>query len=148
VISTSASRRPHSSPHRVADFHIVHAETHEPGTQDFAATVQRNTTGQFNGQHDMIPRYLATRFKATTRNLNPHRISFPSDDYARRRFIAWPQIERFHWDGDVLTVVPFTSFLMGCGSIGRPVLGGSIRVPAGQRVQVENLLSVVQRARA
>src|ERR1700730_18460320 len=30
---------------------------------------------------------------------------FPPDPSgARERFIAWPQVERFHWDGDVLTI--------------------------------------------
>jgi hypothetical protein len=66
----------------------------------------------------------------------------------RARFIAWGQIERFHWDGDVLTVVPTSSLLgPGAGAAGDLSRAGSVRVPAGRRVQVENLLSAIQGAR-
>jgi hypothetical protein len=75
-------------------------------------------------------------------------IYFPQDPTGTRaRFIAWQQIERFHWDGDVLTVVPALSLLGGAGSFSGPNTGGSVRVPTGRRVQVENLLSAIQTER-
>ena len=49
-------------------------------------------------------------------------------------------------DQDVLTIVPESSILSG-GSGGAPIIGGSVRIPTGRRVQVENLLTVVQDAR-
>jgi hypothetical protein len=70
-------------------------------------------------------------------------IHFPEEPSGgRTRFIAWPQIKRFYWDQDVLTIVPESSILSG-GSGGAPIIGGSVRIPTGRRVQVENLLSVV-----
>ena len=71
-------------------------------------------------------------------------IYFPQDPSGgRARFIAWRDLERFHWDGDLLTVVPPSSLLAGGGGdVGMPVLGGSVHVPAAKRVEVENLLAV------
>ena len=75
-------------------------------------------------------------------------IYFPEDPSGpRARFIAWRQIERFHWDGDVLTVVPSSSLLGGAGSLSGPNTGGSVRVPTGRRIHVENLLSEIQPVR-
>ena len=59
---------------------------------------------------------------------------------AQSRFIAWSQVERFHWDGDILTIVP-TSSVMAGSELGRPLLGGALRVPMNKRAQVENLLA-------
>jgi hypothetical protein len=74
-------------------------------------------------------------------------IYFPQEPSGgRTRFIAWPQIKRFYWDQDVLTIVPESSILSG-GIGGVPIIGGSVRIPTGRRVQVENLLSVVPDAR-
>ena len=74
-------------------------------------------------------------------------IHFPQEPSGgRTRFIAWPQIKRFCWDQDVLTIVPESSILGG-GSGGAPIIGGSVRIPTGRRVRVENLLSVVPDAR-
>jgi hypothetical protein len=68
-------------------------------------------------------------------------IHFPRDSSgAQSRFIAWSQVERFHWDGDVLTIVP-TSSVIGGSELGRPLLGGAIRVPMNKRVQLENILA-------
>ncbi len=68
-------------------------------------------------------------------------IHLPADSSgARGRFIAWSQVERFHWDGDVLTIVPTSSVIAGA-DLGRPLLGGSIRVPKDKRAQIENLLT-------
>jgi hypothetical protein len=54
----------------------------------------------------------------------------PADtNSAQGRFIAWSQVERYHWDGDVLTIIP-TSSVMGGADLGRPLLGGSARVSA------------------
>ncbi len=68
-------------------------------------------------------------------------IQFPSDaSNGRGRFIAWPEVERYHWDGDILTVVP-TASVIGGAELGRPLLGGAVRIPPGKRVQMENLLA-------
>jgi hypothetical protein len=37
----------------------------------------------------------------------------------RARFIAWPHIERFYWDDDVLTIMPASSLLRGGGRSAR-----------------------------
>jgi len=68
---------------------------------------------------------------------------FPPDPSgARERFITWRQIERFHWDGDVLTIIPSTSVLTSGGGSGPSALaGGTVRIPADKRATVENLLS-------
>jgi hypothetical protein len=47
---------------------------------------------------------------------------------------------RYHWDGDILTIVS-TSSVMGGADLGRPLLGGSARVPPGKRAQMQNLLA-------
>jgi hypothetical protein len=68
-------------------------------------------------------------------------ILFPGDTNADQvRFIRWSQIDRYHWAGDVLTIVP-TSSVMGGADLGRQLLGGSARVPADKRGQIENLLA-------
>jgi hypothetical protein len=75
-------------------------------------------------------------------------IYFPEDPAGgQSRFIAWRQIERYHWDADVLTVMPATSLLGGAGSLSGLYAGGTVRVPTARRVQVENLLSAIQIAR-
>jgi hypothetical protein len=72
-------------------------------------------------------------------------IQLPADTSgARSRFIAWSHVERFHWDGDILTIVPTMSVMAGA-DLGRPLLGGSIRVPANKRAQMENLLAGKQK---
>lgn len=69
-------------------------------------------------------------------------IHFPQDQSgARARFVAWSQIDRFYWDGDVLTIVPSASILGGGGSFGTPVLGGALRIPPSRHTEVEKLLS-------
>lgn len=50
----------------------------------------------------------------------------------QNRFIAWSQIERFHWDGDILTIIPASPIMGG---------GGDLRVPADKRAQMESLLA-------
>jgi len=75
-------------------------------------------------------------------------IHFPQEpSVPRARFIAWPQIERFYWDDDVLTIVPASSLLRGGGGGGGPVLGGSVRIPIAWRLQVVTLLATVPDAR-
>jgi hypothetical protein len=59
---------------------------------------------------------------------------------SRGRFIAWSQVERFHWDGDVLTIVP-TSSVMAGADLERPLIGGTVRIPASRRAQIENHLA-------
>jgi hypothetical protein len=67
-------------------------------------------------------------------------IHLPADSSgARGRYIAWSQVERSHWDGDVLTIVPTSSVMEGA-DLGRPLLGGSLRVPKDKRAQLEALL--------
>lgn len=69
-------------------------------------------------------------------------IFFPQEPSgARQRFIPWTAIERYHWDGDVLAVVPSSSIL-STGSA-EPLTGGSIKVPLSRRVEAENLLARV-----
>lgn len=72
---------------------------------------------------------------------------FPPDPSgARERFITWPQVERFYWDGDVLTIIPSTSVLTSGGGSGPSALaGGTVHVPADRRAVVENLLSAEAR---
>jgi hypothetical protein len=79
-----------------------------------------------------------------------HGVYFPQDPSgAPARFVAWRAVERFHWDGDKLTVIPASSFLGGGGAdVGVPHQTGSVRVPPSKRVEVENLLSVVSTTRA
>jgi hypothetical protein len=75
-------------------------------------------------------------------------IHFPQEPSGgRARFIAWPQIDRFYWEDDVLTIVPASSVLSSGGGGGVPLLGGSVRISMARRVQVENLLAVVSGAR-
>ena len=76
-------------------------------------------------------------------------IHFPQEPSGpRARFIAWPQIERFYWDDDVLTIVPASSLLRGGGGEGGPVLGGSVRIPIARRRQVETLLATAPDTRS
>ena len=55
--------------------------------------------------------------------------------------MPWNSIERYHWEGDVLTVIPGTSILRTGG--GEPLTGGSVKVPLDRRAEVENLLARV-----
>jgi hypothetical protein len=57
----------------------------------------------------------------------------------RPRFVPWISIERYHWEDDILTVVPSSSILSTGG--GEPLTGGSVKVPQDRRVEVENLLA-------
>lgn len=57
------------------------------------------------------------------------------------RFIPWSAVERYHWDGDVLTVVPQSSILATGGAA--PLAGGSVKVPQSRRAEVERLLAAV-----
>lgn len=74
-------------------------------------------------------------------------IYFPQEPSGgRARFIPWGGIERFHWEGDALTIVPATSLLHGgVSSVGDSLLGGTVRVPPRRRAQVEKLLAESQR---
>ena len=68
-------------------------------------------------------------------------IHLPADSSGLRgRFIGWSQVERFHWDGDILTIVP-TSSIMAGAELGLPLLGGVVRVPANRRSKIEKLLA-------
>ncbi len=67
-------------------------------------------------------------------------VFFPGEPSGGRpRFIPWSAVERYHWDGDVLTVVPQSSILATGGSA--PLAGGSVKVPQSRRVEVERLLA-------
>ncbi len=72
-------------------------------------------------------------------------VHFPQEPSGGRgRFISWQQVERFYWDGDVLTIVPNAALLTsGGGNIGLPPLGGSVRIPMARHVEVVNLLGRV-----
>lgn len=85
--------------------------------------------------------YTAMYFITRRGSVYENGVLLPADtNAAQGRFIAWSQIERYHWDGDVLTIVP-TSSVMGGADLGRPLLGGSARVPADKQAQVESLLA-------
>ena len=58
-------------------------------------------------------------------------IRFPGE------FIAWSDIVRYRWDGDMLIIAERSGLLYG----GPTLLGGTERVPRSQRAQVENLLA-------
>lgn len=67
-------------------------------------------------------------------------ISFPQEPAGPRpRFVPWSAIERYHWDGDILTVVAAASVLSTGG--GEPLTGGSVKVAPSQRAEVERLLA-------
>lgn len=67
-------------------------------------------------------------------------IYFPGESSGLKpRFIAWSAIERFHWDGDSLTVVPGTSILSSGGE--PPAAGGTVMIPTSRRAEVERLLA-------
>jgi hypothetical protein len=72
-------------------------------------------------------------------------VFFPADPAAKNdsRFLAWGQVARYYWEGDVLTIMPGTSFLGGGGSLGAPTTGGSVSVAAARRADVEKLLSAI-----
>jgi hypothetical protein len=73
-------------------------------------------------------------------------IYFPQEPSGPRpRFVAWNSIERYHWDSDLLTVIPGTSILKSGG--GAPLTGGSVKVPPDRRAEVENLLARTVAAR-
>lgn len=73
-------------------------------------------------------------------------IYFPGESSGLKpRFIAWSAIERFHWDGDSLTVVPGTSILYSGGE--PPAAGGTVMIPTFRRAEVERLLARVAAAR-
>lgn len=85
--------------------------------------------------------YTAAYFIRRRGSVYENGILLPADtNAAQGRFISWAQIERYHWDGAVLTIVP-TSSMMAGADLGRPLLGGSARVPADKRPQMESLLA-------
>lgn len=70
-------------------------------------------------------------------------IYFPDEPSgARARFIPWNAVERFHWDGDILTLVPQTSILATGGAT--PLAGGSVKAPPERRVEIERLLTAIR----
>jgi hypothetical protein len=76
-------------------------------------------------------------------------IHFPAETSgAPPRFISWGEIERFHWDGDMLSIVPGSSLLSGGGAnAGAPKVPGSVTVPLARRTEVENLLTAATNVR-
>lgn len=58
--------------------------------------------------------------------------------FLRTSFIAWSQIERYHWDGDVVTIVPAFSAFSGLDHLPS---GGSARVPPDRKAQLEGILA-------
>jgi hypothetical protein len=61
----------------------------------------------------------------------------PTRDYNRARYLRWDQIERWSWDGDRL-ILTGTSSVLGGG----PVLGGSVRIPSGEHLAVDQVLEM------
>jgi hypothetical protein len=67
-------------------------------------------------------------------------IYFPQEPSGSKpRFVPWNSIERYHWEGDVLTVVPGISVLSTGG--GEPLTGGSVKISLEHRAEVERLLT-------
>jgi hypothetical protein len=63
--------------------------------------------------------YVAMFFTQRRVSVYQNGIHLPADSSdARSRFVAWSQVERFHWDGDILTIVP-TSSVMAGSELGR-----------------------------
>ena len=88
---------------------------------------------------------LRLRFRGWNAAFYENGVLLPEDPQTNvPRFFSWAQIERYYWEGDVLTIVPGTSFLAGGGgSVGLPVTGGSVSVPPARRPEVERLLSAI-----
>jgi hypothetical protein len=90
--------------------------------------------------------YGILAFRARRVDFYENGIYFPGDSSGLKpRFIAWSAIERFHWDGDSLTVVPFTSILYSGGE--PPAAGGTAMIPTSRRAEVERLLTRAAAAR-
>lgn len=71
-------------------------------------------------------------------------IFFPDEESeSKDGFIGWKDIARFHWEGDILTVVPSPALTAG----GELLTGGSVKVPKARRAEVERLLAHVAAAR-
>ena len=63
--------------------------------------------------------YVAMFFTQRRVSVYQNGIHLPADSSdARSRFVAWSQVERFHWDGDILAIVP-TSSVMAGSELGR-----------------------------
>ncbi len=58
------------------------------------------------------------------------------DRKARSRFLTWRQIERFHFDGNVLDIEGTTDTLKG-----GPVVGATFKVPSQYQAQVMSILA-------
>jgi hypothetical protein len=58
------------------------------------------------------------------------------------RFVSWQEIERFHWDGDLLTLVPVSSLMNGFGLLSdmRLSITWTFRVPPGMRAEIDGRL--------
>ena len=52
------------------------------------------------------------------------------------RFLAWPQMERYSWDGDQLIVAGTQAMLAG-----GPVAGFSVRIPSVRKGEVDQFLA-------
>ena len=63
-------------------------------------------------------------------------VEIPPTPDQKKRFLSWPQVERYSWDGDTLILTGTRSVLAG-----GPAQGGSVRIPRGRREAVEQILS-------
>lgn len=65
----------------------------------------------------------------------------PTPYYNRGQFLAWSQIERYGWDGDLLVLTGTNSVLAG-----GPARGGSIRIAQRARSAVDQIVGSNVRA--
>jgi hypothetical protein len=59
----------------------------------------------------------------------------PTRDQKGPRYLRWDQVERSSWDGDRLVLTGTNSMLAG-----GPVQGGTVRIPSGQHLAVDQVL--------
>jgi len=59
----------------------------------------------------------------------------PTRDQKGPRYLRWDQVERSSWDGDRLILTGTSSVLAG-----GPVQGGSVRIPSGEHLAVDQVL--------
>ena len=77
--------------------------------------------------------------------LSPRNVKFYEKGiHFPHEYIAWSDIGRYRWDGNMLIIREKSGLLEG----GETVLGGTVRVPRSQRAQVENLLRTAGGAEA
>src|SRR5579884_3040951 len=94
------------------------------------------------GNYLFVTVYALALFFARWVKFYENGIYFPEDSHGGRgRFIRWAQVARYHWDGDVLTIIRDDSVLAGGAIAGYSLAGGAVRVPQSRRAEIESLLA-------